>query len=158
MDCYYGVFLPAREGGYVVEFPDFPEIASQGDDLAEAIHLGADALALALGEYARERREIPPPSSLEAVKKWAARQKNDPALRFGEAVFQLFPVPETDPVPVRISVSLPRTTLELVDVRAARQGLTRSGYLAAAALAYKPSPRSAAARSGRSLSKKLRHQ
>jgi metal-responsive CopG/Arc/MetJ family transcriptional regulator len=40
--------------------------------------------------------------------------------------------------PVRVSVSFPKSILETVDARAARYGMTRSGFLATAALSYSP--------------------
>ena len=30
MTYYFSIFLPVREGGYAIFFPDFPEIASEG--------------------------------------------------------------------------------------------------------------------------------
>ena len=38
-------------------------------------------------------------------------------------------------MPVRISVTIPRMTLDKIDKRAREAGMTRNGYLAAAALA-----------------------
>ena len=38
--------------------------------------------------------------------------------------------------PVKISLSIARSVLESIDAKAARSGMTRSGFMAAAAQAY----------------------
>jgi metal-responsive CopG/Arc/MetJ family transcriptional regulator len=53
-------------------------------------------------------------------------------------MFQFFAAPETDATPVRVSVSLAKSVLASVDQKAKLFGMTRSGLLAAAALAYAP--------------------
>ncbi|MDR2076149.1 MAG: type II toxin-antitoxin system HicB family antitoxin [Desulfovibrio sp.] len=45
MTYYFAVFIPAREGGYSIAFPDFPEAISQGEDLSECMVMAAAALA-----------------------------------------------------------------------------------------------------------------
>ncbi|MEW5773046.1 MAG: type II toxin-antitoxin system HicB family antitoxin [Thermodesulfobacteriota bacterium] len=42
---YLALFHPAEEGGYWVEFPDFPGCITQGDTLDEARAMAEDALA-----------------------------------------------------------------------------------------------------------------
>ncbi len=46
MYVYPAVFMPCEEGGYAVYFPDLPGTNSQGDDMAEAIRMARDALAM----------------------------------------------------------------------------------------------------------------
>jgi predicted RNase H-like HicB family nuclease len=139
MSYYFAVFLPVKEGGYAIEFPDIPEALSQGDDLAECMVMAADALAICAEEYAKARRLLPPPSSLEEVEAWAERQKEDADLLPGSKMFfQLFKAPEADMTPVKISISLPKSTLAAIDEKARLAGLTRSGYLSTAAMAYAP--------------------
>jgi len=53
----------AEEGGYIVTFPDIPEAITQGEDIADALLHGADALESALDFYFEERRRIPLPSA-----------------------------------------------------------------------------------------------
>jgi predicted RNase H-like HicB family nuclease len=141
MTHYFAVFIPAREGGYAIAFPDFPEAVSQGEDFDECMAMAADALALTVEEYGKSRRELPPPSSLEEAQAWWERdQAEDPSgIDAGRsALFQLFAAPEVDATPVRISVSLAKSVLDSVDKKAKLLGLTRSGLLATAALAYAP--------------------
>ena len=37
MTYYFSIFLPVREGGYAIFFPDFPEIASEGETVDECM-------------------------------------------------------------------------------------------------------------------------
>jgi antitoxin HicB len=52
----------AREGGYVVTFPDIPEAITQGETKAEALAAAGDALETALDFYFEDRRPVPLPS------------------------------------------------------------------------------------------------
>ncbi len=55
-------FAPAKEGGFVVTFPDIPEAITQGDDDAEAMRAARDALETALDFYLEAGRRVPVPS------------------------------------------------------------------------------------------------
>jgi predicted RNase H-like HicB family nuclease len=139
MTYYFAVFIPTKEGGYSIAFPDFPEAISQGEDLGECMVMAADALALTVEEYVKVRRDLPPPSSLEEAQAWWEREREeDPSgIEAGRpALLQLFAAPETDATPVRVSVSLTKSVLASVDQKAKLLGLTRSGFLAAAAEVY----------------------
>ena len=139
MASYFAVFMPTKEGGYAVEFPDIPEAFTQGETLEECLTLGADVLAIAVEEYAKARRELPEPSGLEEVEAWAEEQKKDSSLDpGGRMLFQLFRAPDVDATPVRVSVSFAKSTLSEIDHKAQRAGLTRSGFLAQAAQIYNP--------------------
>jgi hypothetical protein len=99
--------------------------------------MASDVLAICADEYAKARKQLPSPSSLEEVEAWAKAQRDDTALRpEGKMLFQLFRVPQVDTTPVKISISLPKSTLAVIDEKAREAGLTRSGYLSTAALAY----------------------
>lgn len=54
--------IPAKEGGFVVIFPDVPEAITQGDDQEEALQNASDALETALGFYVEDSRQLPLPS------------------------------------------------------------------------------------------------
>jgi len=49
----------AKEGGYVVTFPDIPEAITQGDDRAEALEMAKEALESALEFYFDSREPVP---------------------------------------------------------------------------------------------------
>ncbi|MCL2123611.1 MAG: type II toxin-antitoxin system HicB family antitoxin [Desulfovibrionaceae bacterium] len=139
MASYFAVIMPAKEGGYVVDFPDIPEAFTQGDTLEECVLMGADVLAIAVEEYAKARKELPPPSTPEKIEAWAEEQKSDPDLApGGRFLMQLFRAPDIDSTPIRVSISLAKSTLERIDEKAKLAGYTRSGFLAAAAQSFNP--------------------
>jgi len=136
---YFAVFMPAGEGGYVVQFPDFPEAFTQGESLGECLTMGAEVLAIAVEEYAKARKPVPAPSSLEQIKKWAEKEKLSSGISDGgEMIVQLFQAPCMDLTPVRISVSLTKNVLDALDAKAALAGMTRSGFIARSVEAYVP--------------------
>jgi antitoxin HicB len=53
---------PAEEGGFIVNFPDFPEGWSQGDDREEALAQAADLLETMVANYMAEGWDLPEPS------------------------------------------------------------------------------------------------
>src|SRR5580698_1912507 len=55
-------FARAREGGFVVTFPDIPEAITQGENIDDAMIHAADALESALDFYFEEGRRVPMPS------------------------------------------------------------------------------------------------
>jgi antitoxin HicB len=50
---------PAEEGGFVVNFPDFPEGWSQGDSREEALAQAADLLETMVANYMAEGWDCP---------------------------------------------------------------------------------------------------
>lgn len=137
MTCYFSIFLPVREEGYAIFFPDFPEIASEGKTIDECMVMAQDALAITVEEYAKARHELPAPSTLEQVQAVAQKELGDETVDASRpALFQLFGAPDMDMTPVRINVTLPRCVLEGLDRKASARGLTRSAFIARAAQAY----------------------
>jgi antitoxin HicB len=53
---------PAEEGGFIVNFPDFPEGWSQGDSRDEALMQAADLLETMVANYMAEDWDLPDPS------------------------------------------------------------------------------------------------
>ncbi len=53
--------IPDDNNTVRVEFPDFPEAHTFGDDKEEALARAVDALETVIEAYIRERRPIPPP-------------------------------------------------------------------------------------------------
>ena len=132
---YFAGFLPAERGGYSVLFPDLPEAFTQGDDLADAMEMAEDALKIALEEYAREGKTPPQPSDPAAARALLEKQIADlGATVRGETLLQLVAAPDTDSTPVRVTMSLPRNVLAMLDRKAKLAGKTRSGYVASMAL------------------------
>jgi antitoxin HicB len=54
---------PAEEGGFIVNFPDFPEGWSQGDTREEALSQAADLLETMVANYMAEDWDLPEPSA-----------------------------------------------------------------------------------------------
>jgi predicted RNase H-like HicB family nuclease len=134
---YFAVFCPEDGGGYTVWFPDVPEANTQGDDLGEAMFMAADALRESLEEYVAARKDIPQPSSLEDVQASAAATiKELGIVPCGPLAYPPIAIPNLDATPVKLGISMPRNVLAEIDRKAKLNGMTRSGFLAAAALAW----------------------
>lgn len=137
MASYFAVFMPVKEGGYAVEFPDFPEAFTQAGTFEECLVMGSDILAITVEEYIKARKDMPEPSTLQQVEEWAANEQGnadlDPSRR---RLIQLFRAPDVDATPVRVSVSFTKSMLDEIDSKAKAAGYTRSGFLAQAAQTY----------------------
>ena len=59
---YPALFEPAREGGFVVTFPDFDWGITQGDTEQEAQEMATDAIRTMIQEHIRKGEEVPRPS------------------------------------------------------------------------------------------------
>lgn len=58
----------AEEGGlYSVNFPDLESCYTCGDNLADAIKMAEDVLALTLYEYEKSKKAIPQPSAWRSI-------------------------------------------------------------------------------------------
>lgn len=134
---YAALFIPVVEGGYAVCFPDVPEAITQGATLEEAMDMARDALATSLEEYAKEDKPFPVPTKIgflepvmqEAMRSDGVDKRRKPLIQFVHAV-------EPDQVPVRLNISMTRGALADIDAKAARLGMTRSGFLVRAARAF----------------------
>lgn len=65
---YPAVFTEAEEGGYIVTVPDIPCCFTQGEDMADAIFMAADVIAMMLADYEDSRKTIPEPSTIDELK------------------------------------------------------------------------------------------
>lgn len=133
---YFAAFVPGSSG-YAVLVPDLPEVASQGNDVVECMEMAADAVRNAVEEYAKTRKPLPEPSDMaQARRKVAAELAELGETMPEDTIFQLIPAPSVDLTPVKISISVPRAMLDSIDQKASAHGMTRSGFLVAAAQAY----------------------
>lgn len=64
---YPAVFTPEDKGRFSVNFPDLEGCYTCGDDIADAIIMAEDVLAMTLYDYEREHKQIPIPSLPSAV-------------------------------------------------------------------------------------------
>lgn len=139
MNYYCSYILRAKEGSFVIFFADFPEATTQGDTLQECLEMGEDAFNITIEEYIRERKHMPAPSSIEETRKKAFLQieeDKDLVDTSFEPFLQLYKAPDVSQKPVRVTVSFSKATLDTIDIKAEKLGMTRSGFLAKCALAY----------------------
>lgn len=66
--AYPAIFTPEEDGGYSVRFPDFESCYTCGDDIADAIEMARDALALVLYDYECDKKTIPEPSTARNIR------------------------------------------------------------------------------------------
>lgn len=65
---YPAIFEEAEEGGYNVKVPDIPGTFTCGDDMADAILMAEDVIAMMLADYEDEKKPVPAPSKIEELK------------------------------------------------------------------------------------------
>ena len=53
---------PEQPEGFYVTFPDVPGALTSGKDRAEALEMAEDALAIMLGAYVEQGKDLPVPS------------------------------------------------------------------------------------------------
>lgn len=137
MRYYYMAFIPTEQGEYIILSPDFQEVASQGTTLSECMEMSMDALQIVAKEYVRRKEPMPEPCDLQKAKVRIREELERLGGALGkDSIFQLVPAPDANMAPVRISATFPRMTLDIIDTKAKAHGMTRSGFLAAAAQAY----------------------
>ncbi len=125
MQHYIGLIHKDADSDFGVSFPDFPGVVTAGTDLDDARRMAEEALVLHVEGMIEDGEAIPEPSSLEAI-------MSDPAHR--EAVAVLIPLKSAAKKAVRLNITLPEDVLREIDAYAEAHGLTRSGFLAQAAL------------------------
>ena len=64
---YPAVFTP-EENGYFIIFPDFDSCYTQGNDIADGIHMAEDVLSLMRTHLEDKHQEIPKPSAINDLK------------------------------------------------------------------------------------------
>jgi predicted RNase H-like HicB family nuclease len=106
-----------------VDFPDFPGCVTAGSTVDEAVAMAREALGGHIEAMQDAGYEIPEPSTLDAV---LANRHNR------KAVPILVPV-DLPGKPVRVNVIVPDRDLKAIDRYAKRHGMSRSGFLVAAA-------------------------
>ncbi|MDR3072190.1 MAG: type II toxin-antitoxin system HicB family antitoxin [Clostridiales Family XIII bacterium] len=67
MKYAYPAIFTEEEGKILVEVPDLPHTFTFGDDIADAIFMAQDAIAMWLWDAENENGEIPKPSTKESI-------------------------------------------------------------------------------------------
>lgn len=112
---------------YGVVVPDLPGCFSAGDTLDDALTNAQEAILLHLEGLLDEGQPVPEPSDIERLRRkrefrnWTWAVVDVDLSQLGDKA-------------ARINITLPQRILRAVDAHARRQGETRSGFLARAAL------------------------
>ena len=67
LSIYPACFFKEADGGYSVIFPDLNWLATQGDNLQDAMEMAVDCLAGYLYDCQKEGEEVPTPSKLSEI-------------------------------------------------------------------------------------------
>lgn len=118
----YPAILEPTADGYSVFFPDLPGAISVGKDYETAIANAEECLSLHLYGMLVDKDSLPKPSHMSKVLK---------KLEAGEMVALIHPdvfgvKARQEDKAVRINITVPRSLLEAVDMRAHQLGIDRS--------------------------------
>ncbi len=115
--------------GYGVTVPDLPGCFSAGDSLEEAILSGHEAIACHLEGLLMDGDPIPEQAPME---------KHQVSDEYKDGIWALIEVDvsKLSSRTKRVNITVPERVLAIVDKMAAREGDSRSGLLARAALSY----------------------
>lgn len=115
--------------GYGVTVPDLPGCFSAGDSLDEAIESAGEAIACHVEGLLMDDEVIPARASIET------HQANED-FRDGVWAIVAVDISKLSSKTTRINITIPARVLDIVDQAAVREGRSRSGFLAQAALSY----------------------
>ncbi len=122
---YIALLWKEDSSDFGVSFPDFPGCVSAGSSLEEARLLAAEALQLHVDGMLEDGEELPEATALDEI-------MEDPQNR--EAVAFLVPVQTGRQKAVRVNVTFQSDLLERIDKYAEEHRLSRSAFLADAAV------------------------
>ncbi|HEY5071864.1 MAG TPA: type II toxin-antitoxin system HicB family antitoxin [Caulobacteraceae bacterium] len=108
-------------GGYRARFPDLPGCAAVGEDMGQLLVHAREAVGAHLKLLAERDEEWPKPSAIETIPD-----------RSGALLMVDVQVEDS---PVRVNLSIGEQLLKRIDAAAQARGMTRSGFVAAAARA-----------------------
>ena len=124
MTAYIGLIRKDKKSDFGVEFPDFPGCITAAKSLSEAHAMAQEALNAHIEFMAEDGEVLPEPSPLEEI--MLKRANKDAVAIVVEAI---------NPYAVkRVNLTFREDILEKIDRFAKSKGLTRSSFLAAAAL------------------------
>ena len=137
MAVYYAGFIPTG-GTYAVLFPDLPGCNTEGATLEGAFAMAIEAVHGHILAMADDGDPIPAPSPrAEALQKLYRQFAELELGEFPEGT-ELHPVPSPnlDTRTQKVAVSFSKYKLDMIDRKAQAAGMTRSGFLSAAASAF----------------------
>jgi predicted RNase H-like HicB family nuclease len=125
MTWYIALVHKDPESAFGVSFPDLPGVFSAADVEDDIVPNAMEALTLWAEDEA-----LPPPSSHADI---LARSDVRAELKDGAFLIRI-PLVRDDTRTVRANITMEAGTLAAIDAAAKRRGLTRSAFLASAAL------------------------
>ena len=126
----YVALIDGKRGAYGATVPDLPGCTSAAASIDEVHRNAIDAVRLWIEDAEADGEAVPRPRSLEEL-----RQDPDVAAALAQgAAFTIVPVLRDYGRPKNANISLDAGLLEAIDTTAAEHGLTRSGFLATAAV------------------------
>lgn len=126
----YVALIDGKRGAYGVVVPDLPGCTSAGRTMEEAYRNAVEAVQLWVADAEADGESLPAARSLETMRK-------DPEIAGalgGGAAIAMVPVLRDAGRPARANLSLDAGLLETIDEAAKAHGLTRSAFIASAAL------------------------
>lgn len=114
---------------YGVTVPDLPGCFSAGDDLDDAIESAHEAISCHLEGLLMDGESLPEQAPLET-------HRANKAYEGGIWAVVAVDISKLSSKARRVNITMPARVLAIVDEAAAREGDTRSGLLARAALSY----------------------
>ena len=124
MRRYIALIRKIPESDFGVEFPDFPGCVTAGRTLDQALARAPEVLMLHAEGMVEDGESLPAPRSLEEI-------MAEPDNR--DAVAAIVDLAESRPEIERVNLTMDKRLREAIDARAAEEGMTRSGWIAAVA-------------------------
>ena len=124
MKPYIGLIRKDIKSGYGVEFPDFPGCITAAKTLTEAQIIAEEALNAHIQFMAQDGEKLPIPSSLESI---MSKKANKNAVAIVVNAINPYAVK-------RVNLTFREDILNKIDRFAKFNGLTRSNFLALAAM------------------------
>lgn len=124
MASYIGLIRKESKSDYGVEFPDFPGCITAAKTLSEAQQVAQEALNAHIEFMAEDGEVLPEPSSLDDI---MAIKTNKGAVAIVVEAINPYAVK-------RVNLTFREDILEKIDRFARARGLTRSSFLASAAI------------------------
>lgn len=124
MRRYIALIRKIPESDFGVDFPDFPGCVTAGRTLDQALARAPEALALHAAGMIEDGGSLPAPRGLEEI--MAEPDHRDAVAAIVELAA---PRPEIE----RVNLTIDKRLREAIDARAAEEGMSRSGWIAAVA-------------------------
>jgi len=128
---YIALIHKDKTSDYGISFPDFPGCISAGETFEEVMAMGKEVLGFHVEGMIEDGEDIPAPSSFDVIKTdkdaWWMED-------LSEATIVRIPLIVNIDPPKRVNLSINSSLLNAIDQAAKEQGMTRSAFMASAAL------------------------